>query len=663
MGYSRKWLCMALLLSTIAADGARGQWTKGPQVLTPQGWMGAIAYRDGMVWAGDYNLASSTDSGKTWTQLQVFGASDVTDISFLSRDTIAVGSYFGAVSITIDGGNTWLPGQSTTGIGNAIFCVAFDHTLDTVFASNGIDFLTTTDAGGSWTAQGLPFAYSRSPFAVAKDGTVYIEAGQPTTGRNYGGSLYYSKAPWLGLSATGGTFNQDCYSIDIDSCDQGRIYIANEDTVEKGDGTSNMYYSTNAGGTWQSGFSHARPYMNGSLAIGKHALYAGTLNDGILRSTDMGVTWKNIGGPSNWPDCRYICVINDNIVLAFDEDGYIWSTFNSGGDSVRISSSDISALTVSPAKLFIADTLHCDSLTRTILFSRSGCPPSILGWSISGVDSDSFAASNLSNDSITVTLYGNKQGDQHGMFVLMLDNGTNDTVTLAGFIDTSTSVVTISTQDMSTNTLGETVSVPITINGIVRPEDVNLVLHYDGTVDYLGSFSPSGVRLDIPGDSSLGRSVLHIPGAAPGVVAGYAKFNVFNDSNEDAHATFDSVTVLTATSPCQYSMPEAVTSTITAPNGCGATMLSQLIHLGIEPHFSMRPNPTNGDVWISSTADIGEVTFAIYDMLGAERSEIVASVSKDSPVELALPEGDGVYNIVARYSGVKSMMRVVRERY
>jgi hypothetical protein len=78
---------------------------------------------------------------------------------------------------------------------------------------------------------------------------------------------------------------------------------------------------------------------------------------------------------------------------------------------------------------------------------------------------------------------------------------------------------------------------------------------------------------------------------------------------------------------------------------------------------SIYPNPASGHVWISSTTDLGNVTFAIYDMLGVERSEIVTSVSKDNPIELTLPDADGVYNIVAKYSDGTSTMRVVREHY
>src|ERR1035441_3085144 len=90
--YSRKRLWMALLLSTIAADGARGQW----RIVAPQafsiapvsGWGGAITYKDGIVWAGGNSLCYSDDSGSTWNQVSSLVTNDViSDISFCNSDT------------------------------------------------------------------------------------------------------------------------------------------------------------------------------------------------------------------------------------------------------------------------------------------------------------------------------------------------------------------------------------------------------------------------------------------------------------------------------------------------------------------------------------------------------------------------------------------------
>ncbi|MFI5202447.1 MAG: T9SS type A sorting domain-containing protein, partial [Candidatus Kapaibacterium sp.] len=313
--------------------------------------------------------------------------------------------------------------------------------------------------------------------------------------------------------------------------------------------------------------------------------------------------------------------------------------------------------------LFTLDTISCNSISHSISFIRSGCtPPSVSTYSVIGPDSAGFTASYLSSDSILVTMRGIKQGDQNAKLIFTLDNGSSDTVALAGYVNISPSALALSTSDVKTDTLGATVAVPISINGLERPEDVDLVLHYDGSVDYLGSFSPVGAKLDAPGKAWPGRSELHIPGAAPGVIAGYAKFNVFNDSNANAHATFDSLNVLTAITPCEYSLPEAVTSTISAPSGCVIPILSQLVHLGMEPVFCVIPNPSDGNISISSSLDLGMVTIVIYDMLGTERSRFEETMTGNTPITLPLPDADGIYTIVLNSAAGTKDLRVVRHR-
>ncbi len=148
---------------------------------------------------------------------------------------------------------------------------------------------------------------------------------------------------------------------------------------------------------------------------------------------------------------------------------------------------------------------------------------------------------------------------------------------------------------------------------------------------------------------------------------GYAKFNVFNDSNEAsivddaAHATFDSVNVLTQTSACEYSMPAPVTSTITTLSGCAIPILSQLIHFGVEPQLSIVPNPANGNVWISSSGDVGAVTIEVFDMLGTEQSVVSGHINENEPMELLLPARSGVYNILVHSVVGTRTLRVVRE--
>jgi hypothetical protein len=156
--------------------------------------------------------------------------------------------------------------------------------------------------------------------------------------------------------------------------------------------------------------------------------------------------------------------------------------------------------------------------------------------------------------------------------------------------------------------------------------------------------------------------VLHISGASPGMVAGYAKFNVFNDSNVAAHATFDSMEVLTAISPCEYTLPEMATSTMLGPSGCGTDLLSRMVHLGAEPKFLVQPNPAQSAVSISSAVDLGKVTIILFDLLGAERSRWDENMKGNTPVVVPLPESYGVYSIVLNSAAGTFNLRVVRHR-
>lgn len=173
--------------------------------------------------------------------------------------------------------------------------------------------------------------------------------------------------------------------------------------------------------------------------------------------------------------------------------------------------------------------------------------------------------------------------------------------------------------------------------------------------------------MDVPGQKWPGRSELSITGATSGAILGYAKFNVFNDSNEAsivgdaAHATFDSVTVLTQTSPCEYTMAAPATSTITTLSGCSIPILSQLIHLGVGPTFSIVPNPTSGYVWLSSNTDVGDVTMEVYDILGVEQNTISTKLSASTPVELLLPNHSGVYSVRVHSAFGVQTLRVLRE--
>ncbi len=658
----------ALMVLLVGVPAVHAQWQEvARNLLSPETQrVGALRFAGGEAWAGTNGLYYSKDTGSTWQPVTSFPSySGISDIAIYDSLHVLVSTHSDGLFLTTDGGRNWTnyqPGGGGRFQQSEFTQVAFNGSTSVLHALqyNSGMLYTSINGGVSWQAAAPTSSfYSNGSlcFAIARDKTIYVLS-------YIGGQGWINHSTDEGQSWSGDSnpTDGDCNTLAADSCSNERLYLTNENTVARTGDAARIDLTADAGASWQTISSMPLDYYNGSLASTARVLYVGTVpnsGDGIDRSTDSGMTWQNIGGPTEQYDTRSLAVVSDNIVLALDANGNIWRTLNSGGKPISLPNQ----FSATPSALFQTDTISCDSLTRTVNFASGGCSPlSVAGVRITGPDSASFRAGNLSLDSVSVTLYGRTEGAQQAQLLLTLDNGTNDTVALSGYVNTTPSVLSITSANVQTDTLGATVAVPITVNGLVKPETIDLVLHYSGSLDYLGSFSLSGTKLDVSGGQYPGRSMLHIINAIPGRIAGYAEFRVFDDSDQASYATFDSLTVLTAISPCEYSLPAAITSTITTVSGCGIPILSQLIHFGQTPLLSIVPNPTANNVRISSSLDLGNTTIAIYDMLGTLRNETEVTVRKFEPMELALPDADGVYTVAIESAAGAYLLRVIKQR-
>ena len=141
---------------------------------------------------------------------------------------------------------------------------------------------------------------------------------------------------------------------------------------------------------------------------------------------------------------------------------------------------------------------------------------------------------------------------------------------------------------------------------------------------------------------------------------GYVQFETFGDSIP-TNVTFDSSSVLIQKSPCQYILPAGATiSTITPPSGCGIQTLTRFMLDGSVPQFALTPNPTNGDISITSSRSVGEVRVTVYNMLGVKQSATVVSLRKNTSAKFSLPSANGVYFIHLAFGlGMKDLQVVL----
>lgn len=179
--------------------------------------------------------------------------------------------------------------------------------------------------------------------------------------------------------------------------------------------------------------------------------------------------------------------------------------------------------------------------------------------------------------------------------------------------------ISVRTADQSTDTIGGTVQVPIIIEGVNKPIDIDLVMHYDPSLEYLGAVSINSIDLDIQGEQWEGRSKLHLSNVIDKQIVGYANFIVFADSLNYPKVWFDSIVTGGTVFSCSNAIQNTGVCTITTPTGCGISTISKFLRTGKMPEFSIHPNPAENFIIINSSVDIDNVQIDLYDLLGKKQ--------------------------------------------
>jgi hypothetical protein len=455
-----------------------------------------------------------------------------------------------------------------------------------------------------------------------------------------------------------GRFDDDCKSFALDACDPNTYYVSNEEFYNLTDRIRALYVSNDRGVSWRIVDSKPFEYLAGSVIVTQGSVvYFQTLQNGLIRSTDAGQSWRSIGGPNGLKDSRLIAAKNANVLFAADDQGNIWKTINSGGDSLNAASL-VGSLTLSQKALFASDTLYsCHApISQLVKITRSGaCPPEVIQYEVTGAHSSSYTSTSITPDSLLVDFQPQSEGLQDASIILTLSNGTKDTISLAGY-GIEPHPLSLQTADQSTDTIGGSVSVPIIISGLDHTEDIDMTVHFDLSLRYRGSFSPTNAPLDIAATSFPGRSRLKILQAQSDITLGYAYFDVFTDSGRKPVVTFDSVSVLTEVSPCQYISPPSVASVITPPSGCGIDLISHFIRSGEIAKISVMPNPTDGDLYLLSSHDLGEARIEVFDLLGRLQVSQIEVLRKNVRTKLQVDLANGSYYLkVSSANGVQCL--------
>ena len=251
-------------------------------------------------------------------------------------------STFGRSSLwqTTDGGSTWFD------------TLHLDHLASCVYAQPGLLMYTKWDA--NYTSSNPPPPLDKYGGAYSYDGgTTWTPNFTTGNGIDFADSLH-GVVTGLNGGGQGFWYTSDAGRTWDESTDQyeawsvyaykgtNLFFCANESQPSFGYPYRNIYWSRDAGATWQLRATFPGIHFTGTIAGANGTLYfqtdttqwsdAAQYQHGIYRSDDLGGAWRYVGGPTNSRDTRFVVTgCQGEVVYAFDGYGNVWKTVD-GGD-------------------------------------------------------------------------------------------------------------------------------------------------------------------------------------------------------------------------------------------------------------------------------------------------------------------------------------------
>jgi len=339
----------------------------------------------------------------------------------VNANTLFVGTPWGGIWKTTNGGTTWTPltdKQATLSISS----LAFDPTdpaRNTLIAGTGLTangsvlgltasgglrngLLYTQDGGNTWTSLGAAILANQSVVGVAARGSVLVAGTYEISGfaaateRNTG-ALYRSTdggASFTKISGTAGLPNGPISSIVGDPNNSNRLYTAvtAPDATAAGKASTALFVSDDTGAHWSQVFGAAQsggkiqsttqtiikvatgPGGAVAVAVVNYPTTGGSAVTGLFWSGNSGANWSSLPLPAlTSPDLNQGSV---NSAIAIDPNNknlvYVSGDGNANATvpAFRIDVTQMTSDSITDANTANGSTVHSDS--RAITFDANG---------------------------------------------------------------------------------------------------------------------------------------------------------------------------------------------------------------------------------------------------------------------------------------------------
>jgi len=316
-------------------------------------------YDGGQTWLG-----CTIPSGFTGYLTDIFMKDSLNGWAGVENDNVSHGLWF-----TTDGGITWNANTSLTGQVSSVYQTSSALICSDRFSTNRL--LVSTNSGASFIHIGSD-RFNNINFVDDFHGVASVF--ENSTGMLSGTALYTSD---------GGKVWQPTSALTIEAWGvyaqkgSSNFFVVGEGSQSSGNSWEDVYSSIDYGATWQT-ISTVYQRTTGHIAGIGSVMYVQCWTKtqfpnnqtGLLRSTDGGRTWINVGGPSNFRDTRFsVSGCQGGIVYAFDETGGVWKTTDGGDGAIQNS-----AIITTPASGEInLSSSPCNTITQRIEYSNFLC--------------------------------------------------------------------------------------------------------------------------------------------------------------------------------------------------------------------------------------------------------------------------------------------------
>lgn len=318
---------------------------------------------------------------------------------------------------TTNGGNTWIPCNVPNITGRVTSIYMKDALVGYAgLFSHSSSILKTTDGGKNWQDNtfanlspssciyATPFAlvstmWEQANFGAQKAGGISVDDGRTMSYvfdgfniNNLNGVDFLDDINGV-VTPGPGNPNPNCFfttdggitwqqgglldeSWGIYAAKGQNIYITLAEGISTNDQTM-VRVSTNSGRTWQTRHTFPNnpgdPGFTGHIAGKATTVYVQTTSDGLRRSDNLGLSWRDVGGPDKVRDTRFVVTgCRGEVVFAFDDEGGIWRTTDGGDGTLSGGTGGNGALSMSVDSILIS-TLYCQPEFGYVTLSVPPC--------------------------------------------------------------------------------------------------------------------------------------------------------------------------------------------------------------------------------------------------------------------------------------------------